>query len=169
MQRHHRPIAPPLLDDQEEQDERDRGDTGGDSRAGPPASSRADRQRPYERTDPDSCQRPAESIQGQVFSVLVRRDVAQGQHDGTSRKRQIYKKDEAPAAEVNQPTAENGAHRARSGAGGRPDADRASLRLAGKRLAQQGKAIRQKDCSTDALDRPTGEQRGQVRRKRAAE
>src|SRR3954463_9361634 len=78
VQRHHRPIAPPLLDDHEEQDERDRGDTGSDSRAGPSASSRADRPPPYERTDPDSSQSPAESIQGQAFSVLVRRDVAQG-------------------------------------------------------------------------------------------
>jgi hypothetical protein len=97
---HHCPIASSLLDQREEQHDRERRDTGGHRRSGPSAPSRADRQRPCERNHPESRQRRAQGVQRLILSVLVRLEIARGEHDGTGRKRQVYKKDGAPAAQV---------------------------------------------------------------------
>src|SRR5258707_11226891 len=68
-------------------------------------------------------------------------EVLPGEVSGTQAERHIDEKDHAPAHRIDQPTAEDGAHRARERANRRPGADRSSACLTAKFAAEYREAV----------------------------
>ncbi len=144
-------------------------DHGRHGAGAPSGGSGADGQPPGECAEPDDGEQSSRRVQGPVAAVQVGGRIAPGQQDRAGGERQVDEEDGPPGDQIDQAATQHRAQGARGGAGGGPDADRPSFRLAGEGGAQDGEAVRHQQGSPGALDEARCDQPRQAGRQRAAQ